>query len=65
MFRGRGFIGRIAAVACLMLLAANFAAYAQSQQPQSVNPSANAVKEQELLRELDRVTGREIGRAHV
>jgi len=58
VFRGRGFIGRMVAVACLMLLAATFSAYAQSQQPQSVNPTADAVKEQQLLQELDRVTGR-------
>jgi len=55
VFRGRGFIGRIAAV-CFVLLAVNFAAYAQ--QPQSVNPTASSVKEEQLLRELDRVTGR-------
>ena len=54
MFRG-GFIGRIAA-ACFALLAVNFAAYAQ--QPQSVNPTASSVKEEQLLHELDRVTGR-------
>ena len=41
-----------------MLLAVNFAAYAQSGQPASVNPTASAVKEEQLLRELDRVTGR-------
>jgi formate dehydrogenase subunit gamma len=58
VFRGRGFIARIAAAACFMLLAVNFAAYAQSGQPASVNPSASAVQEQQLLRELDRVTGR-------
>ncbi len=58
MFRGRGFIGRIAAAACFMLLAVNFAAYAQSGQPASVNPTASAVKEEQLLREFDRVTGR-------
>lgn len=58
MFRAYGFIGCIAAAACLILLAVNVAAYAQSGQPQSVNPSASAVNEQQLLRELDRVTGR-------
>jgi formate dehydrogenase subunit gamma len=57
VFRGLGFIGRIAA-ACVVLLAVNFAAHAQSGQPESVNPSASAVQEQQLLRELDRVTGR-------
>jgi formate dehydrogenase subunit gamma len=57
MFRARGFLARIAAAACFMLLAANFSAYAQGQ-PQSVNPTANAVNEQQLLKELDRVTGR-------
>ena len=57
MFRGLGFIGRIAA-ACVVLLTVNFAAHAQSGQPESVNPSASAVQEQQLLRELDRVTGR-------
>ena len=58
MFRAHGFIGRIAAMACLMLLTMTFAAYAQSGQPQSVNPTASSVQEQQLLRELDRVTGR-------
>jgi formate dehydrogenase subunit gamma len=58
MFREHGFIARIAAMACWMLLTMNFAAYAQSGQPQSVNPTASSVQEQELLRELDRVTGR-------
>jgi formate dehydrogenase subunit gamma len=58
MFRAYGVIGRIAAAACLILLAVNFAAYAQSGQPQSVNPTASSVNEQQLLRELDRVTGR-------
>ncbi len=57
MFRGLGFIARAAATACFILLSAGLAAHAQSQ-PQSVNPSANAVQEQQLLRELDRVTGR-------
>ncbi|HEY7645402.1 MAG TPA: cytochrome b/b6 domain-containing protein, partial [Hyphomicrobiales bacterium] len=40
-----------------MLLVGTFTAYGQSQ-PQSVNPTADAVKEQQLLQELDRVTGR-------
>ncbi len=34
------------------------AALAQSKQPTSVNPTAQAVSEQQLLRELDRVSGR-------
>ena len=58
MFNARGLIARIAAAACFVLLATNFAAYAQSAQPQSVNPTASSVKEEQLLRELDRVTGR-------
>jgi formate dehydrogenase subunit gamma len=58
MFRVYGVIGRIAIAACLILLVVNFAAYAQSGQPQSVNPTASSVKEEQLLRELDRVTGR-------
>jgi formate dehydrogenase subunit gamma len=58
VFSGRGFIGCVGAVACFMLLVVNFPAYAQSKQPESVNPSASAVKEDQLLRELDRVTGR-------
>src|SRR5688500_1621895 len=58
MFRAHGILARIAAAACLILLAVNFAAYAQSGQPQSVNPTASSVQEQQLLRELDRVTGR-------
>ena len=55
MFRGRGFFEWIA-VAGFMLLAVSSAAYAQ--QPESVNPTASSVNEQQLLRELDRVTGR-------
>jgi formate dehydrogenase subunit gamma len=58
MFRGHGFIARIAATACWMLLTMTLAAHAQSGQPQSVNPTASSVQEQQLLRELDRVTGR-------
>jgi formate dehydrogenase subunit gamma len=58
MFNARGLIAPIAAAACFVLLATNFAAYAQSAQPQSVNPTASSVKEEQLLRELDRVTGR-------
>jgi len=57
VIRERLSIGRIAALACLMLLSVT-AAHAQSDQPQSVNPTASAVQEQQLLRELDRVTGR-------
>lgn len=58
MFTGRGYIGGIAALACLMLLSVNFAAHAQSGQPDLVNPTASSVHEEQLLRELDRVTGR-------
>jgi formate dehydrogenase subunit gamma len=58
MFRERGLIAGIAAMACLMLLTMNLTAYAQSGQPQSVNPTASSVREQQLLQELDRVTGR-------
>jgi len=50
--------GRIATMAWLVLIGATFAAQAQSGQPQSVNPTASSVHEQQLLRELDRVTGR-------
>jgi formate dehydrogenase subunit gamma len=58
VFRGFAILGRIAAIAWLMLLGVTCAAYAQSGQPQSVNPTASSVQEQQLLRELDRVTGR-------
>jgi formate dehydrogenase subunit gamma len=58
VFRERGLFGRIAAMACLMLLTMSVAVHAQSGQPQSVNPTASSVQEQQLLRELDRVTGR-------
>ena len=58
MFRGCRFIGPMIAVAILVLSSLNFSAHAQSGQPQSVNPTADAVKEEQLLRELDRVTGR-------
>lgn len=57
MFRERGFIGRVV-IACLMLASLTIAAHAQSKQPDSVNPTANSVQEEQLLRELDRVTGR-------
>ncbi len=57
MFRARELLAGIAA-ACFVLLAASFAAQAQSGQPQSVNPTASSVNEQQLLHELDRVTGR-------
>lgn len=57
MLRG-GFIGRIAVAVCFALLAVSSVALAQTGQPSSVNPTANSVKEQQLLKELDRVTGR-------
>jgi formate dehydrogenase subunit gamma len=58
VFRDCSLFGRIAAIAWLVLMGATFAAQAQSDQPQSVNPTASSVQEQQLLRELDRVTGR-------
>ncbi len=58
MFRDWSLFGRIAAMTWLVLMGATFAAQAQSDQPQSVNPTASSVQEQQLLRELDRVTGR-------
>lgn len=57
MFRDRGFF-RIAVAAFMMLLGLTLTAHAQTGQPESVNPTASSVQEQQLLRELDRVTGR-------
>jgi formate dehydrogenase subunit gamma len=57
VFRVCSLFGRVAAVLSLVLMSAAVA-YAQSGQPQSVNPTASSVQEQQLLRELDRVTGR-------
>jgi formate dehydrogenase subunit gamma len=46
-------------LAALMLgLVVAFAAPAMSQQPTSVNPTAQSVKEQELLKELQKIQGR-------
>jgi len=58
VLRDCSLLGRIAAIAWLVLMGTTFAAQAQSDQPQSVNPTASSVQEQQLLRELDRVTGR-------
>jgi formate dehydrogenase subunit gamma len=57
VFRDRGFI-RIAIASLMTLLCLTLSAYAQSGQPDAVNPTASSVKEEQLLRELDRVTGR-------
>src|SRR5262245_7773585 len=46
-------------IAALMLsLAAAFTVPALAQQPTSVNPTARSVKEQELLKELQKIQGR-------
>ncbi len=42
----------------LAILLLSLAAPAMAQQPTSVNPTASSVKEQQLLRELDRIHGR-------
>jgi formate dehydrogenase subunit gamma len=46
------------AAAVIALFLAHGAAVAQTKQPTTVNPTAEAVSEQQLLRELDRVSGR-------
>ena len=42
----------------MLCLAAAFTAPAIAQQPTSVNPTAQSVKEQELLKELQKIQGR-------
>jgi formate dehydrogenase subunit gamma len=49
---------RFAAGALMMLLMVAVATPALAQQPSSVNPTASAVKEQQLLQELNRISGR-------
>ncbi|MBX9588333.1 MAG: formate dehydrogenase subunit gamma [Hyphomonadaceae bacterium] len=44
--------------ALMLLLVVAFAVPAQAQQPTSVNPQAQSVKEQELLKELKKIQGR-------
>lgn len=51
--RGRLLIGALA-----LALAVGMAAPASAEQPSSVNPTASSVKEQQLLGELDRISGR-------
>src|SRR5689334_3790467 len=53
---GRFFRLALGAWALLLLIA--LAAPAQAQQPNSVNPTASSVKEQQLLQELNRIQGR-------
>src|SRR5947207_4772083 len=50
-------LGTTLATWALLLLVA-LAAPAQAQQPNSVNPTASSVKEQQLLQELNRIQGR-------
>jgi formate dehydrogenase subunit gamma len=47
-----------ALIPVLAILLPGLAAPAMAQQPTSVNPTASSVKEQQLLRELDRIQGR-------
>jgi formate dehydrogenase subunit gamma len=47
-----------ALIPLLAFLLLSLAAPAMAQQPTSVNPTASSVKEQQLLRELDRIHGR-------
>jgi len=49
---------RIATGALALALLIIFAAPASAQQPNTVNPNAAAVKEQQLLQELNRIQGR-------
>jgi formate dehydrogenase subunit gamma len=44
--------------ALMLVLAVAVATPAQAQQPSSVNPTASAVKEDQLMRELNRISGR-------
>src|ERR1043166_6278303 len=53
---GRFFRVALGAWAVLLLIA--LAAPVQAQQPNSVNPTASSVKEQQLLQELNRIQGR-------
>jgi formate dehydrogenase subunit gamma len=49
---------RFAAGALMLLLVVAVAVPALAQQPSSVNPTASAVKEQQLLNEMNRISGR-------
>jgi formate dehydrogenase subunit gamma len=49
---------RLAAAAFALAVVLGLAAPAGAQQPSSVNPTASAVKEQQLLQELQRIQGR-------
>jgi formate dehydrogenase subunit gamma len=49
---------RLALGACVLALLIALAAPVQAQQPNSVNPTASSVKEQQLLQELNRIQGR-------
>jgi formate dehydrogenase subunit gamma len=49
---------RFAFSVCALWLVVALAAPAQAQQPNSVNPTASSVKEQQLLQELNRIQGR-------
>ena len=51
-------LARFFIAALLLGLAAAFTAPAIAQQPTSVNPTARSVKEQELLKELNKIQGR-------
>jgi len=53
----RRFLQALSALVVALFLA-NSAALAQTKQPTTVNPTAEAVSEQQMLRELDRVSGR-------
>jgi formate dehydrogenase subunit gamma len=53
-----GRILRLALGTWALLLLVAFAAPVQAQQPNSVNPTASSVKEQQLLQELNRIQGR-------
>src|SRR5687768_994305 len=44
--------------ALALMLAVAVATPAQAQQPSSVNPTASSVKEEQLLQELNRISGR-------
>src|SRR4249919_2823320 len=49
---------RLALGAWALVLLVALAAPVQAQQPNSVNPTASSVKEQQLLQELNRIQGR-------
>ena len=55
---GMGLAFRSLIGAIMLCLAAAVTAPAAAQQPTSVNPMAQSVKEQELLKELQKIQGR-------